>query len=946
MKKILWFLLTLCLASLCVGFVACGNGGSGNGLIAPENLKMKNAVLSWSKVEGADSYGVSTDGESFVSVQKTDVDLLELIDSTSVTKVYVRAQKGNAVGKTSEFSLTVERLSAPKKAETVVDEVTHLPSLVWEKTANSNKFAVSVNDGKWVTYSKNSFTPTVTGEYTVVVKCSGYSGGNVLYLESSPSEKSEVLSFVEGPVLSVGGINEICWETSEPFDSFNLYVNGKKARENVQSPLNLVQGDLPVLTKTGEYGLQIEGVRDGVSAWSNYLEEVGTSNINEKEIYSFDNRICNMSLPKEVQVTDERFYGEDGYSLKVNGIDQLNLVRYAASGINEIDFTKVETVSYQIYVEPIEGYTYDYVPNTCVPAIKYDSKNTHSFAKESKIRIGQWVKVTIDCSNEFENVLILSFHNKNADNWPDGIARDFTMYIDDISYEAVEKDLMTDHDYKIRYSALDYGTGAWTGSNGVELDFGAQYAGKEIWVNADLAGTANASHSARIGFAVYSASAMSGNDFLRFSYVDVSAVSAARWQRGGFIVQLNDAGKCYVAALCHPENNSDEVSARYPFEIYLKNVTADTEVFELSFPQSSVDGGSWTGKEGVVLDFGSQYAGKEVRVTADVFGTANAGHSAKLGFAVYSSLTPDKGAFAGFYYVNKEAFASKSWTQAEFTLKLNQDGKCCVALLCQPQDGIAENAQYAYEITMKNVRCEGEVLKFNYDKASSGAWMGSSAACIDKGVSYANKKVLFSAYTFGTADASKKMDVGFACFGAADQTDHKGWVEINAANLSENVSRSFFELTFNAEGKCYLFAICKPTDGKTENFYNYEFSVYGLKEEGEARSFAYTAQGGAWFESSGMTLEFGADKAGKAVTVEMEVCVTSFTHAEITLDIASLNGSEYGGSLYKQAIARDQWTKISFSATADGSGNVVIVGSDFTGNCIPYKVYVKNVSVQ
>ena len=54
----------------------------------------------------------------------------------------------------------------------------------------------------------------------------------------------------------------------------------------------LTGGEDAAITKTGEYNVQLEAVSGAYSYWSNMLVEVGTYNINQGEIYSFDNRIA------------------------------------------------------------------------------------------------------------------------------------------------------------------------------------------------------------------------------------------------------------------------------------------------------------------------------------------------------------------------------------------------------------------------------------------------------------------------------------------------------------------------------------------------------------------------------------------------------------------------------------------------------------------------------
>ena len=124
-------------------------------------------------------------------------------------------------------------------------------------------------------------------------------------------------------------------------------------------PLNLVEEGY--LTKTGEYDVQIKGVKeDGSFAWSNMLAEFGTGNINPNEFYSFDNRIFSTPIAKEgVGVSDEKYHGESGYSLRFeagSGGGQINMVKYEGA-MDGVDLRYVRSLSYWVYLDPIAGVT-------------------------------------------------------------------------------------------------------------------------------------------------------------------------------------------------------------------------------------------------------------------------------------------------------------------------------------------------------------------------------------------------------------------------------------------------------------------------------------------------------------------------------------------------------------------------------------------------------------
>ena len=405
MRKILKRLLLACLMVLfALGMVACKDAKP----VTPEGLKLKNTELTWSEVEGL-TYEVSVDGTTYVATEDNSVDLLDIVTSESVTTIYVRAKSGKSKSEPATYDIVVVRLAKPEKPTISNNEETHELQFVWEEVENADKYYYSVNGGKWISTSKTNFIPSMEGEYTLSVKARGYADKNTLYLESEASEVSDVLSFRVGPNLMNENVNCINWESETEFDSYNLWINGEKVRENVTSPMNLVTGEDPVVTRTGEYDIQIEAIKDGQSAWSNIFKEWGTTNINEGEIFSFDNRQLRLTKHHAgAQISNEQFHGDSGYSLKLYDVPQLNFIQYAADGINAVDYRDVTQISYWIYIEPIDGYEKDYVPAVCLPAAKYDYYA--SYFSPIDAPIGEWTKITIPCYNSYDGVFILSFH--------------------------------------------------------------------------------------------------------------------------------------------------------------------------------------------------------------------------------------------------------------------------------------------------------------------------------------------------------------------------------------------------------------------------------------------------------------------------------------------------------------------------------------------------------
>ncbi len=606
MKKLRWLLMAiLVLAAACIGFVACDT--SGGGLSAPQGLELRDGVLEWDEVSGADSYEVSVNGSDYTAVEGTEADLLTLVTSTDVTKVYVRGVKGDEKGEAAEFAITVVQLAAPEKPAVEQDPDTHALRIKWNEVANGNRYLVTITTngtaGREITYNRNYFEPASTGSYSLVVKAKGYSSGSTLYLTSAASPASDVVEYLEGPVLAVANINEISWTTGETeFDSFNLYINNQKVRENVEMPAegaySLVAGSNPVLTKTGEYTVQIEAIKNGVSYWSNQLVEFGTSNINENEIYSFDNRKVNFTVSKPgVTVTDEQKHGDSGYSLKVDttGIEsQLNFVQYSAPGINDIDFRNVAQVTYWLYIEPCDTWTEDTMPYHVAPKIKYDVPNTlcnpvsingvkvgdpdKDPETTDEIPVGEWVEVVIDCVNQHSNVLIMSFIASDPNIWPDETGRYLTMYLDDITYtELLEAgDTPTDvYEYTLSYDRLAVFNGAWYGTEFIELDFGTDHANENVTFDMQIAGNLPEASVGEVGI-FSTVNPNNVNDGHVYNQISNAALQdAGAWTNYTLTVQLNAEGKIYLTAY----NQSSDAA----FDIFIKDeiTVAENPAIEL-----------------------------------------------------------------------------------------------------------------------------------------------------------------------------------------------------------------------------------------------------------------------------------------------------------------------------------------------------------------------------
>ncbi len=465
MKKIAMAILAVCLITCCaIGITACDKSGK-DAFAAPTQLELKSSGrLTWKGVEGAVGYEVSVNGTDYTAVEEEEIDVFSVVKDVSVTKIYVRAKSETQTSEAAELAVTVHQLSAPKKPTVMEDSETHAKQFHWEAVENANRYGVKVNDNEnWVSIKNNYWTMTEDGTYSIAVKCLAYADGTTIYLESAASEESDEAVYIAGPLLYCDTLNEIYWqlEDGSAFTQYDLWIDGKEAAKDVgyhgsEDPLDLVEEGY--LTKTGEYDIQIKAVKEGDTfAWSNMLSEFGTGNINPNEFYSFDNRIFSTPIAKEgVGISDEKYYGESGYSLKIepgSGGGQINLVKYEGA-LDDVDLRYVRGISYWVYFEPVSGVADTSVDTVDAFKVAYDDSlgnyqnriyaaGKSDYEDGTTIPVNRWTKVTVDaCLNEYHNVIILSWTVETGNN--------FTIYLDEILVETVES-IPAETEYTAQY---------------------------------------------------------------------------------------------------------------------------------------------------------------------------------------------------------------------------------------------------------------------------------------------------------------------------------------------------------------------------------------------------------------------------------------------------------------------------------------------------------------
>ena len=624
--------------------------------------------VSWDAVNDAKEYEYTVNEQNILKTSQTSINIFDIVNDISATSLKVRAKNGDKVSDYVSLSFQTKKLATPSKGIVSYDETTHEPQITWEKVSEASKYLVSVNDKKFVSYSTNVYKPTTEGSFYLKVKCKAYvKDKSIVYLESNESEKSEVLNFIPGPTLSVDALNVISWSSSSTYDSFNLWVDGVKVRENVTSPLDLVTGENPILTKTGEYSLQIEARKDGQSYWSNVQDEVGTSNINQNEIYSFDNRKFNKVVPSGIDpgwtITNEQSHSAP-YSLLISTQTQVNVQKYAASGINDVDYRRVNKISYWAYIPEIDGYSGSTISGVNLPPIIYDGwgeSAAHarcvSYAKETSVPIGEWTQLHFEVENQYDHIIILG---KGAELTLDDGSTTVSVrfYLDDLCYDDVEDDSLV-YDYRFKYD-WDLCSHSWT-NQPQKLSFGSAYANKNVDITMDICGTASASGDHVLGFGAFKGESIKDLTGLYYE-LDRSLISSLEYHTISFNVNLDENGDFLTAAYeGHATNESHE-----SFIIYAKNVTCT---------ETKYSGGTYVNKH---LNANNTYvsvlaipstleAGSAVEVSMDV-AVRTTGDYSELRTAglLWSNNTPNYTKILG----NTELKSSDDWRTVSFITRV------------------------------------------------------------------------------------------------------------------------------------------------------------------------------------------------------------------------------------------------------------------------------------
>ena len=951
-----------------------GGQSSEETLAAPTSLKMTSkGELTWDAVENATSYEIVI-GDQVLTVDKNKQDLFALIDSEGDYTVSVSAVGG--VAATYEFEAV--QLGVPSKPVIAEDPETHAVKFVWEGDENTRSYLQEVNaSGKWISNAENYFEITGSGSYTISVKAKGYAAKDVLYLGSAASEVSDTYEHKQGPVLQLTGMAVIDWtvEDGVEFDSYNLWIDGVKVKENVEKTDDgyaLTGGSNPAITKTGEYNVQLEAVDNGYSYWSNMLVEVGTYNINEGEIYSFDNRIARFPVAKDgVSVSNEQYHGDSGHSLRydANRAEQINLVKYADGTVNDIDYTTIRTISYWVYIEPIEGVEGNF-PASDLPAPKWEKAWTNPdgnatykqqpFRATQDVPYGEWTKVTIEnIQNAYPNVLILQYAKT--------LAQDYVIYIDDITYEALWEDVEKDDaDYEVQYLAYANTMGTWQSFDSTEIDLGVANANTTVTITMDVCGNVPDLADAKFGL-FYDVVKDAGPIDFEFIWIDSAAISTLdTWTSIKVKVKTDAQGKTYLAGAY---NQGAGKTGVYPFSIFIKNVEVATlDISEVDgtampagTPKTGATGGYYQSVVGLPADYevgtlvevtmsifvtgeydeytyikwvdtvwttegGEINANYDVLTAADI--TANAGKWVRVTFnatvrsfdvlrlnSAYSTMDVSA-TEKGVYLVAANFTSELSFNYKDVTISVASSdvGK---AMPAGTQKTANANGYYQAFVGLPTAYAVGTVVKVSMEIYVTGTYDQYSS-----GIKWVN-----SVYTTEGGEANETPTI----VSVEEMDAQKGqWitVEFEATVRNFAVLRTGVEYAtqdMSAYGNAiYLFA----KGFKSEASFNYR-NVAIINENDDNPGTAMLTgmkmkTGGAYYQSFGVIeTEY---EVGTAVTVSMEIYVTG-THDEWGGEIRWVGSvwTTEGGEVNAESLIFDtrtltedqngQWIRVEFQAT-------------------------------
>ena len=986
-RRSLLFLAVCMLLAVCAAFsVACSCNGETEKAEYDFTLNTSTCRLSWKEEKGV-TYEVSEDKITWIQLERARVNLLDVVTKETTTKIYVRSYSGNKRGGIAEYPITVSALGVPGKPTAYLNETTYERGFVWDKVQGADQYQVRITtdgvQGNWINASgTNTHIITASGEHRIQVRCKGFFEKDVLMIPVNASDISDSIYIYQAPTLRVPDIDRVTWTSGSNFDSYNLAITDALGKTVIYENVVISGVDLDLvkegyITRTGEYDLQVIGVKDGEFYGSNIEKQFGTSNINSHEIYSFDNRKFNSVQEQPgVSITDEQYVGKTydaetnvaGYSLKFDGTDpdlkgQMNLIQYATNSATEIpveDWRDITQVRFSVYV-PSEQKNADgetVIINTFpkdIVYLRYETLNkseTETFATEGyyvspytmyytdiETPTDTWVEFTLDCEIPYSNVLLLM---NNFGYYG------YVGYVDEIVYTKTENRSETYNAREIAPEDTEFIVSA--GRNSVltgyhqhkrtEINLGSEYAGKTVTLEFSVKGTVKKA-DAKAGFLIFSepnydkegerapidanGNGIEGENYLLTPipcYIGEQGRQTEEW-KSYFVenVRIPENGIIWLDAFADWGTSNHDGTFEDEFNLYIKSVTVwEFEGIDYALEYSS-ESGAWSNPIlTTIIDLGRGNAGKTVNFSMMVCGTANAEGEEKLGFNVYRSFA-----------IPRAQLSTMEWSEVTGTCTLDENGQWNVSACCwgEPLE--------SYYIYVKDVTV---TLVYDYKLDYTGAegrWFNDNLTAIDFGTEYANKTIAFTMDVCGNADSDEESNLlGLI---ASD----KSWISkvIDRSYISTTATWTAVTGTWTLDGEGKLWTSACDFSGKCE-----AYSLYIKNANVELvfdYALEYSSESGAWSNPTLTTIiDLGSGYANKTLAVSMMVCGTANAEGEEKL----------GFNVYRSfAIPRAKlstmtWSEVTGTCTLDENGQWNVSACCWGEPLESYCIYVKDVTYE
>ena len=162
-------LLLVAAATLVLG-VGCAPKGPIPEAVNDLAFASSDGEVSWSASKYATEDGYAVNDVSLGTTKETSLNIFDVVRDPSATSLKVWALHGKAKSEAATLSFKTFQLATPSKAVVASDPKTNDYMLRWDEVENANKYLVSVNGGKQVTYHTNSFKPSAKGTFSIEVQ--------------------------------------------------------------------------------------------------------------------------------------------------------------------------------------------------------------------------------------------------------------------------------------------------------------------------------------------------------------------------------------------------------------------------------------------------------------------------------------------------------------------------------------------------------------------------------------------------------------------------------------------------------------------------------------------------------------------------------------------------------------------------------------------------------